>query len=281
VIRQGMSIRTTISRASCRWACFASLAASFVALLVASSAVAQTSSKVIDIPTRNGVTERVLYLAPMHPKATLVLFAGGAGILRIGPEGAFGWGQGNFVVRTRQRFVDEGVAVMVVDAPSDRLKAPYLDGFRFTPEHVTDIRALVAWARANGHGPVWLVGTSRGTQSVAHAATLLQGAEGPDGIVLTSTIVSDPDEPPVPAMALPDIHVPVLVVHHERDACDYCPYALVVPMMAKLTGTSRKQLLSYRDGTNDDGPCEAFAYHGFNGIEPAVVHEIVGWILAN
>ncbi|MCV4939204.1 hypothetical protein OFC17_30950, partial [Escherichia coli] len=91
------------------------------------------------------------------------------------------------VVRTRRPFADRGLRVAVLDAPSDRQTAPFLAGFRQTPDHVADIRAALAWLRSQGPGPVWLVATSRGTQSAAHAAIELAEAGGPDGLVLTST----------------------------------------------------------------------------------------------
>jgi hypothetical protein len=93
-------------------------------------ASAQTAQQVVDVPTRNGVTQRVLFLSPPEPKATFLLFPGGHGGLGIFPNGSLRWGEGNFLVRSRQLFVDQGVAVAVVDAPSDRQSPPYLSGAR-------------------------------------------------------------------------------------------------------------------------------------------------------
>ncbi len=167
----------------------------FVSTLLAAAALAasaQTTTQVVDVPTRDGVKERILFITPPAPQATLLLLPGGHGGLQVFPNGSLQWGEGNFLVRSRQLFVAQGVAVAVVDAPSDRLSPPYLNGFRQTPEHVADLKALIAWARTQSKGPVWLVGTSRGTQSVAYVATELQGPDGPDGLVLSSTILTDP-----------------------------------------------------------------------------------------
>ncbi|MPM16373.1 hypothetical protein SDC9_62752 [bioreactor metagenome] len=255
----------------------------FIAALAACvcvAASAQTTTKVVDVPTRAGVTDRILYISPPDPKATLLLFPGGHGGLQIFPNGSLKWGEGNFLVRTRQLYADQGVAVAVVDAPSDRQSPPYLGGFRQKPEHAADIKALIAWARANANGPVWLLGTSRGTQSVAYAATELQGPDAPDGIVLSSSILSDPKGRPVPAMPLGKIKLPVLVEHHEQDACEHCSYADLPALMNKLGNAPRKELLSFKGGQNTGDPCEAFAYHGFNGLEAEVVKQTVDWILA-
>lgn len=251
-----------------------------VALLVGFHAGAQTAARVEDIPTRPGVTQRVIVLSPVNPKAAVVLIPGGHGGLQVFPNGSMKWGDDNFLVRTRQLFADEGLSVVVLDAPSDRQRPPYLGGFRQTPEHAADVKAVIAWVRARARVPVWLVGTSRGTQSAAFVATALQGAEGPDGIVLTATILSDDQGRPVPAMPLDRIKVPVLVVHHEQDGCQHCRFADMPQLTSKLTGAPRQELLTFKGGNSRGDPCQAMAYHGFNGLEAEVVRQVAAWILA-
>jgi alpha/beta superfamily hydrolase len=177
-------------------------------------------------------------------------------------------------------FVDAGLMVVIVDAPSDRQTAPYLMGFRETPQHVADLKAVIAWVRTQAKVPVWLVGTSHGTQSAAYVATSLTGPDGPDGLVLTSTILNDVKEAPVPAMALNRLKIPVLVVHHTQDGCSKCPYSEIPGLMAKFTAASKKQLIPASGGQSVGDPCEARSYHGFNGIEPSVVAQIANWITA-
>ena len=242
--------------------------------------MAEAPQKVVDIPTRAGVTQRMLVLTPPAPQAAVILFAGGHGGLQIGADGILAWGKGNFPVRSRQFFADHGIMVVVVDAPSDRQQAPFLNGFRQTASHVADITAVVAWVRAQVKIPVWLVGTSRGTQSVAYLGTEMTDAEGPDGIVLTSTIVRDDKGRAVPAMPLAKLRMPVLLVHHENDGCIACSYAAMPALMEKLSGSQRKQLITITGGDSRGDPCEAFAFHGFNGLERDVVGQIAGWMLA-
>ena len=169
---------------------------------------------------------------------------------------------------------------VVVDAPSDRQRAPFLHGFRQTAEHVTDLQATIAWLKTTAKVPVWLVGTSRGTQSAAYAATVLQGADAPDGLVLTASILSDDKQRPVTAMPLEKIQVPVLVVHHQQDGCAHCAYTEIPALMAKLTHARRSHLITATGGKNQGDACAAFAHHGFNGLETNVVGQIADWILA-
>lgn len=235
------------------------------------------AAEVVQLPTRPGVTQSYLLLGPAAPQAAVVLFAGGHGGLQLQPDGRLGWGGGNFLVRSRARFAAQGLAVAVVDAPSDRQQPPFLSGFRQTVEHAQDIQAVIADLRRRFGKPVVLVGTSRGTQSAAAIALALQGPEGPQALVLTSTILTD--KPPgraVPQMPLERLTVPVLVVHHALDACGHCQPRHLDGLLQQLRAPHK--LLLYRDGQNEGDPCEARAYHGFLGIEDEVVGDVTAWI---
>ena len=241
------------------------------------------TQRVVDIPTRPGVTQRMVVIEPDKPKAAVVLLAGGHGGLQVSSTGSFKWGEKNFLVRSRQLFASHGLMVVVVDAPSDRQDPPFLGGFRQSSGHAADIRAVIAWVKQQKDVPVWLVGTSRGTQSAAYIATQLpQAAGGPDGVVLTSTILTDkPGIRAVPQMSLDNIRVPTLVVHHKQDGCGHCRYQDLPGLMDKLTAVPRKELIAVFGGTDRGDPCEAMAHHGFNGIEDEVVKKIADWITRN
>ena len=240
-------------------------------------------SEVVDLPTRAGVTMRMLVQQPAQPPAAvLVLMTGGNGYVGIYDNGSMRF-EGNFLVRTRSLFVAQGYAVAVVDTPSDHLRS-LAGNFRESPEHAADLGAVVTWARQKFGKPVWLVGTSRGTQSVAAAATQLQGAAAPDGIVLTSTIVGrssfgTSSARPVQDMPVEKLHIPVLVVHHARDTCDVTLPSDLPALTAKLPA-GNSQVITYSGGRSAGAVCEAFAWHGFNGIEPQVVADISAWIAA-
>jgi hypothetical protein len=248
---------------------------------IAQPRVVDLQPRVVDLPTRPGVTQRFLYSAPENATKAVILFSGGQGILQILSDGSLEKGKGNFLVRSRKLFADQGLAVAVIDAPSDRQSFPFLADFRDRPEHAADVKAVIAWIRQSGL-PVWLIGTSRGTQSVAYVATQLPPAQGgPDGLVLTATILTDSRSRPVPAMALDKLSIPVLVVHHEDDGCSHCAYRDMPRLMEKLAGLPQKELISFRGGASRGDPCEAFAYHGFNGLESEVVAKIAAWIKAH
>ena len=249
-------------------------------LLAFASQLWAQAERVVDIPTRPGVTQRMVVLSPNKPEGAVVLFAGGHGGLLIGSTGKFNWGGSNFLVRSRQLFASNGLMVAVVDVPSDRKNPPYLGGFRQKPEHTADIRAVIEWLKQQHNIPVWLVGTSMGTVSAAFIATQLAPTDGgPDGVVLTSTMLTDaPGARAVPEMPLRRIQVPTLVVHHKHDGCEHCKYGDLPKLMGKLTAVPRKELLTFEGGRTQGDPCEGMAYHGFNGLEREVVGKIAAWI---
>lgn len=233
----------------------------------------------VDLPSRPGVTQRILVITPEKPKAAVILFAGGNGGLTLEADGRIPKLAGNFLVRSRQLFADQGFTTVVIDAPSDKQSHPYLSGSRQTTEHVADAKAVIAWLRQQAKIPVWLIGTSRGTQSAGYVATQLQPADGgPDGIVLTATVVNDQRTRAVPEMALDRIRIPVLVAHHREDSCRVCRFSDVPRLMDRLITPPRKELLVFEGGISVGDPCGARAHHGFNGIERDVVQRIAAWI---
>jgi hypothetical protein len=98
-------------------------------------------------------------------------------------------------------------------------------------------------------------------------------------LVLTSTILTETKGRPVPAMPLGKLRIPVLVVHHEQDGCSLCSFGDIPALMDRLSRAPKKQLLSFKGGENRGDPCEALAYHGFNGLEREVVGQSAAWIL--
>lgn len=254
-----------------------------ISWLVFTGRLEAETQRVVDLPTRPGVTQRFLLLTPANPKAALVVFIGGQGNLELTRDGRFkGEGDsGNFLLRARHTFVSSGVMLAILDAPSDRQQPPYLAGFRTRPEHAEDIKAVIGWLRQQTKVPVWAIGTSAGTFSAALSAIRLEpGKEGPDGLVLTSTVfTNDPGLPGVPDMPLNKIRIPTLVVHHKQDACKHCRYADLPKLTSKLTSVPRKEVLTFEGGMNAGDPCEAMAFHGFNGITEKVGGRIADWVI--
>jgi hypothetical protein len=241
-------------------------------LLIASTAALAAEDKIIKLETRPSVSVSFYYMKRDGAAATVVLLPGGGG--GIGLRNGVPMSQ-NFLVRTREDFAAHGFNVAVVNRPSDR-ELDY--DFRVSPEHVKDLREVVGHVKKDTGLPVWLVGTSRGTVSAA-AAAIAFGNEELAGIALTSSVTSRKRTGNVPGQNLETIRIPVLVVHHEKDAC-----AVTNPREARwiidgLKNTPVKKLIMVSGGSSPMGdPCEAQHWHGYIGMEKEAVNIVTDWI---
>lgn len=256
------------------------MAAALGLAALALSMSAQAQEERVTLPTRPGVSELVLVTPPAAaPVASVILFTGGDGVL-FGRNNAGELrlkGQ-NFLIRSRQKFAAAGFLVASVDVPSDH--AGGLAGFRNSPEHAEDIAVLIAYLRQRANLPVWLIGTSMGTISAASVAARLKSG-GPDGIVLTSSIVVQSRQvAPIGAIvAVDQITQPTLFVHNKDDACMITPFNSVAPLMEKFTQARKKELIAVSGGSPPQSEaCEALSRHGYIGIEDEVVGDIARWI---
>ena len=174
----------------------------------------------------------------------------------------------NFLVRSRDYFTTNGFNVAVVGKPSDK---DDLDGsFRSSAEHIEDIKKVIAYLKKDAGIPVWLVGTSMGTISAA-AVAISVGKDELGGIVLTSSITSMKKVGAVPYQKLENIRIPVLITHHELDACKVCVPGDVPQIMRGLKNAPVKKQVYVKGGANPKGdPCHALHWHGFIGMEKEI-----------
>ena len=247
--------------------------------LLSPAGASAAEEEVVRIPTRDGVTQSFVILRPAGaPVASVILFAGGGGKLKIRDDGIRRM-KNNFLVRSRRLFAAKGFLVAVIDAPSDRQRDSLRD-FRIGEEHAKDIAAVMAYLRQQAAAPVWLIGTSRGTLSAAHGAARLQ-QDGPAGIVLTSSVtrLSRRMADSLRQVDLKAIRVPTLVVHHQDDDCYVTPYDDMEALMGWLENAPRKELLIFEGGNQPvSDECQALSPHGYFGIEDKVVAAIAAWI---
>ena len=251
-------------------------------LATAAANRAGAQEQLVTLETRAGVTQKFILITPEKPVAAVIPFAGGKGNLDLTgaadrPE--LGWGKNNFLVRSRDDFAAHGFAVAVVDAPSDRKERKGMrGGFRNSAEHVTDIDAVTAHLKKTVRVPVWLIGTSRGTESAAYVA--IHAKEKIAGLVLTSSMTEDnSDGRPVTGLALDRIRVPALVVAHEDDECWATPPGGAEWIAESLVNASRVEVKMFSGGDSPrSGTCGALSAHGFLGIEQKVVAAIAGFI---
>jgi NAD(P)-dependent dehydrogenase (short-subunit alcohol dehydrogenase family) len=184
----------------------------------------------------------------------VILMPGGKGILNPRMENgkiALAAG-GNFLIRSRGLFADGRFVAASTDATS-------------TPDR---IRAIVQdLERRYGKLDVYVVGTSRSTEATMSLTRTMDGQVA--GFVHSSSMNGISGLDP---RGLKSRH---LIVVHEKDGCRATNPTAGQSSAAKF-GTA---LIVMEGGKTSGDDCEAFAHHGFNGIEKETVGKIKDWIV--
>ncbi|MFZ5568379.1 MAG: alpha/beta hydrolase [Pseudomonadota bacterium] len=253
------------------------------------SVLAANCGERVTLATHGDTRSSYAYVAPAAPQAVLLLLAGGGGHLRLDVQGCPRALTGNSLVRSLPLFQAQGYATALLDAPSDHEGEDGLGGFRTAPGHVQDLGRVIADLRQRSGLPVWVIGTSRGAISAAHAASRLQGGAAPDGVVLTSPVTAGNPRgskawvaQTVFDLPLEAITVPLLVIGHAQDKCLRSPASQNERILARAS-SARKQLVTVEGGPGRAGlsaveACEGRSPHGFIEQEADVAAGIARFI---
>ena len=197
----------------------------------------------------------VLTSQPGTPAVAVILMPGGRGLLnpRI-DNGKLAMSlAGNFLIRSRELFADGTVVAASTDATS-------------TPDRIL---AIVRDLEARyGRLAVYVMGNSRSTDATMALARSLDGRVA--GFVHSSSMNA------IASFDPRGLRSRNLVVLHVRDACRASQPSSGVASHNKF-GTELIQMDGGRSTGND---CEAFAHHGYNGIEADTVARIKQWMAA-
>ncbi|MGD0887013.1 MAG: hypothetical protein ABSA46_19395 [Thermodesulfovibrionales bacterium] len=262
----------------------------FCIMLCLMCAVASSADRSIQsIETRPGVALSYLIHTPDTPaKGVLILFCGSTGEGDFSGSGSDVSLSDNFLARTSPDFVKNGFAIVIVGVPSDHLSR-MSDSFRTSSEHTADIQKLVQVLAEKKLGPIYLVGTSRGTLSAAYLATSLKD-DRVKGLILTSSLDS------VGSLPLKTVTIPVLIIHHVHDDCFTTTYGAAHSLTGRFVSSPRVNFVTVSGGSAGVGsysatgkkkgpdmgisanPCKALSHHGFLGVEGPVVTLITDWL---
>lgn len=232
----------------------------------------RSGEELVTLPTRPGVTVRVLLVTPKTlPKGIFIFYPGGEGYLVKGGEA-----KGLYT----RLFPEHGFTTAVVDVPSDR---PFgmLGGnrFRSSNQHLEDLRTIIDFVYQKWPRPIFLIGHSAGATSAAYLASVLMDHRV-GGVVLTSA-VGDGSLATVP---LHTITYPVLFVHHREDPCT--SFDATYRQQYRLVESSRVNFIevlggdqSRRIGCKPREPGFGLSWaHGFSGKEREVAKAITDWV---
>lgn len=242
-------------------------------ILLVIGAVTHAEGTLFKVPIRPDVKTTLFWEAVEGAKATVFLFPGGGGGFGSVENGRAT--SNNFLVRSAPYFVANGFNVAIFGRPSDSEDLDYAD--RISDVHMTDVRKVLDFVKTKSAAPVWIVGTSRGTVSATAMAIHMQGDIA--GLVLTSSVVNYKKPGAVPRQDLAAIKVPVLMLHHSKDACIHCRPDEVPDAFKGFHNATVKKLIFVDGGANPLGdPCAGQHFHGFIGMEREAVDLIGNWI---
>jgi len=260
-----------------------------IAVLVALCGSPAWADPVVEIESR-GQKVRAVLLKPANPKGAVILLAGGDGRLDITPGGEITKLRFNQLVRTRALYEHSGYVTLVPDiAPGFKVGASgVVEQYRASRGFAQDIGAMVKYLRGIVPKPIVAVGTSRGSLSVANAVAKLKGDgnQRPDAAVLTSAFLKvGAQVPDLTVFKIANgnaraLDVPTMLVWHVADTCPHTSAATVPPFRAWYQTSGRKLAeKSFSGGLPPKSePCEAFAPHGFYGLDPEVAGAIAGFV---
>jgi hypothetical protein len=243
-----------------------------------SAPAGESSERIANLPLSNSRLQRILIMAPPHPRAAIVMLPGGSGDVGIERGGDLRH-DNNFVVRSRGLWMARGYAVLIPDT----IDHANLRGERSAPQFAQLVIDLITYARSSiappAVLPVFLLGTSQGSiaamNGAAHAA-----AGTLAGVVLTESVsVLGGSHETVFDAAPERVQVPALVVANTDDRCDVAPPAMAPRIAAAMTNSPNVEVKMVSGGeTKSAKACGSRTPHGYYGIEDRVVHLISRWM---
>jgi pimeloyl-ACP methyl ester carboxylesterase len=238
--------------------------------------------------TRPDVLNRVLVMKPDQPTGAVMLLPGGHGNINLDAQAHVGWGEDDFLLRTRMRYANGGLLAIVPDVAADHKPPVSLAGFRTSPMQADDLRALADHLR--GMSPkVWLIAYDSGATSALNAAARGK-ADTIAGLVLISPMLEEP-EPTSSALIdgakLALASMPVLLISHESDSCSRpavdriknAAAALKAPDFQSITIKGGSEQFAVSDPFEyPENSCNMQAYHALAGREAVVARNVIDWI---
>jgi pimeloyl-ACP methyl ester carboxylesterase len=265
---------------------------SAVAALLAATlhcATACAASVMVDNwATRPGAAVRVLLMKANQPTDAVMLLPGGHGNINLDSQGHIGWGEDDFVMRSRWHYFDSGIAALIPDVATDHKPPVSLAGFRTSPQQADDLLALLRHLR--GMAPkVWIVAYDTGATSALNAVARGK-ADSIAGLVLVSPWLEEPD--PNSTLLIDGLNLalgrmPVLVIAHQSDACS-APDVERIKQTAAAAKTANFQSITVTGGRTDvllhdpfgyaEGSCNTQAPHRLASLDEVVTGQIIDWI---
>lgn len=227
------------------------------------------TAQVLDVPFAGGPPTRTLLIPADNPKATVLLYIGGDGLLRLSDSGHTS--HGHTFVRSKEYWKRYGINAVLVDSPND-LGNAVRGHLRATDDHVNRVFSVSEWYKSRMQHPVWIFGHSMGTSTVSAVVIKKPEIQG----VLSGLIIAGTHKGEV---IPPNIELPLIAIHHAKEACAATPISASEQIVKSRPKHLRTEFVLIDGGLDQGKACLAMAYHGFNRTEDKLVEAAAKFIL--
>ena len=225
-------------------------------------------AQVFSVPNKDETPTKTLFIPAKAPKAIVLLFPGGGGMLRLTDEGATK--NPHTFVRSKDMWSQYGIHAVLVDSPYDL--GITRNSLRGTSDHMDRVAQVVAFYKQKYDLPLWIFGHSMGSATVTNFSNKHKTQKAiVDGIIVAGTNAT--------AKLDEDVLFPTLAIHHRYDSCKHDPLSNSEKLINSRDSSIRKKLVILEGGSNDGDECQSLSYHGFYKIEEQFISEAANFIL--
>jgi len=226
-------------------------------------------AQVFDIPHESDLPTRTLFVPATTPKAVVLLFPGGGGMMRMKDDGSTR--NRHTFIRSVDLWAQYDIDAVLVDTPYDLgdLKRGDLRGDQ---DHLNRVADTVSYYKNKTGLPIWIFGHSMGTSTATHFVNQMNDQSRQlAGIIIAGTVRS--------ATLYDSVTHAVEAIHHIRDECQGSPPSTSRDILLGRPKEYVSQLEFIDGGITEGNICDSFAYHGFNQTEPELIKRAAQFIL--
>jgi len=225
-------------------------------------------AQVFDVPYKDEAPTRTLLIPAQKPKAVVLLFIGGHGMLNLKEDGSTK--NTHTFMRSKELWAQYNINSVLVDTPESLGRGK--SDMRPSINHQQRILNVVNYYRQKSGLPVWIFGHSRGTISVSE---FVNGGVEHEKLIAGVIIAGTVNTVSINA----NVKSPILAVHHKQDSCKVTPYTVSQDIIQDRPNHSNAKLVLIEGGITDGQECGNRAHHGFNQNESELIKAGAQFIL--
>ncbi len=247
------------------------MAARFLLALCLCQVALGVQGQVLDVPHQQDAPTRTLLIGAQNPKALVLLFPGGGGMLYLKNDGSTR--NRHTFVRSMDQWAQYQIDAVLVDTPYNLGDLKRGDR-RNQEDHLKRVGEVVDFYKLKTGLPIWIFGHSMGTSTATYFVNQLnEDSKKVKGIIIAGTVRT--------ASLDDNVSIPVEAIHHLHDQCSGTPLSASKEIISGRPKNSISRLEIVEGGISEGNVCDAFAYHGFNQTEPELIKRAAQFILSN